>query len=232
MWEPRVDQFTAAIAEPRLSRVVEATAEWIEVLVDCPGAQGLFVYAVPAELTMQPGDILSVPFGSQQVGAIAIRFLAQLPPELDPTQVKCVEEVVSTGFFPPTYWTLLERVAYYYGTSLMAVVRVALPPGLLGRSQRRVRLQPQRCDPAREATLSPVAQQILTRLQAQKQGSYTWQYLQQQIPGANRGLRELLQQGWVESYLEPPTPVKPKLRQAVTLVAAPEADMGLSARQI
>jgi primosomal protein N' (replication factor Y) len=48
-------------------------SDWIEVLVDCPGAQGLFTYAVPSALTIAPGDILSVPFGHQQVGAIAIR---------------------------------------------------------------------------------------------------------------------------------------------------------------
>ncbi|MEO6861385.1 MAG: primosomal protein N', partial [Microcoleus sp.] len=67
-------------------------AEWIEVLVDSPfrGAgdlpgeeNKLFTYGLPAQLNVQPGDILSVPFGSQQVGAIAIRFIAQLPADLD-----------------------------------------------------------------------------------------------------------------------------------------------------
>jgi Primosomal protein N'' (replication factor Y) - superfamily II helicase len=52
-------------------------AQWIEVLVDSPfrGAgdspgeeNKLFTYRLPAELAVQPGDILSVPFGSQQVG--------------------------------------------------------------------------------------------------------------------------------------------------------------------
>lgn len=234
MGQPSLGRGIVREAEPGFCKA--AAGQWLEVLVDCPGAQGLFTYGVPDHLVVQPGDILTVPFGTQQVGAIAIRFLTQLPAELDAAQVKPVEDVVSTGFFPPAYWTLLNRVANYYGTSLMAVVRVALPPGLLGRSQRRVRLHPQRFEQSVSgdhdtATLSSTAQQIIARLQTQKQGNYTWQYLQQQIPGAHRGLRELIQQGWIESYLEPPAPVKPKLRQAVTLVAAPDVEASLSARQ-
>ncbi|HEY9861370.1 MAG TPA: hypothetical protein V6D16_17855, partial [Candidatus Obscuribacterales bacterium] len=131
---------TPVLAESEISYSCTPTHRWVEALVDCPGAQGLFTYALPPELTVQPGDILTVPFGAQQVGAIAIHLLAQLPPDLPPTQVREIEEVISTGFFPSTYWTLLNQVADYYCTCLMAVIRVALPPGLLGRSQRRVRL--------------------------------------------------------------------------------------------
>ncbi|HEY9749075.1 MAG TPA: hypothetical protein V6C63_10370, partial [Allocoleopsis sp.] len=172
---------TPVLAESGISYACEAHGyRWVEVLVDCPATQGLFTYALPPNLQVQPGDILTVPFGAQQVGAIAIHLLAQLPPDLSPTQVRDVEEVVSTGFFPPTYWTLLNRVADYYCTSLMAVIRVALPPGLLGRSQRRVRLvagkpglnalegegaleSSRMPDPS---LLSSVAQQVLSRLQA------------------------------------------------------------------
>jgi primosomal protein N' (replication factor Y) len=204
--------------------------QWVEVLVDCAGAQGLFTYQLPPHLTLQPGDILSVPFGPQQVGAIAIRLLDQLPPDLDRTQMRLVEEVVSRGFFPPSYWALLQRVAQYYCTSFIQVIRVALPPGLLGRSQRRIRLNPAAIPPGASTFLQPAAQQILERLHAQKQGDYSWQYLQRQVRHAHRGLRDLLQRGWVESYLEPPTAIRPKQRQAVTIVA--EAGLAdLSPRQ-
>ncbi|HEY9646490.1 MAG TPA: primosomal protein N', partial [Chroococcidiopsis sp.] len=62
---------------------------------------------------------------------------------------------------------------------------------------------------------------LLTRLRSQKAGDYTWQYLQRKVRGATHGLRDLLQRGWVESYLEPPAPIRPKQRQAVTLTLAP-----------
>ena len=220
--------------------------QWVEVLVDCPGAQGIFTYQLPPQLTVRLGDILSVPFGTQQVGAIAIQLRSVPPVEVGPEQVRPVEAVISAGFFPPTYWALLHRVADYYAVPLMAVVRVALPPGLLARSQRRVRLlaghgtglvergdveswaeSPARLpmfattlDPELAPTLAltPAAQKLLKLLQASKTGDYTWRFVQQQVPGAQPALRELLQQGWVESYLAPPQPVRPKLRQAVILV--------------
>ncbi|MEG3841748.1 primosomal protein N' [Microcoleus sp. herbarium14] len=213
--------------------------QWIEVLVDSPfrGAgdspgeeNKLFTYRLPAEMNVQPGDILSVPFGSQQVGAIAIRYISQLPPDLDPARVKDVEDVVSTGFFPPTYWELLDRVSVYYCTPLIQVIRASLPPGLLSRSVRRIRLIKDAISPNAETFLNPAASQILQLLQAQKNGDYTWQYLQRQVKGSYRGLKDLLKRGWVESYLEPPNPPKPKLKPAVTLIVS-EFVTGLTQRQ-
>jgi primosomal protein N' (replication factor Y) len=200
-------------------------AGWVEVLVDCGGVQDLYTYQSPPELNLQPGDILSVPFGSQQVGAIAIRLLADLPPSLAIDTIRPVEEVVSRGFFPAKYWLLLQQVAQYYQTPLMQVIRVALPPGLLGRSQRRIRLNPDLIPAEADLFLQPAAQRILELLRSQKQGNYSWQYIQRQIPGASRGLRDLLQRQWVESYLEPPAAIRPKQRQAVTLLSCSPLDL-------
>lgn len=186
---------------------------WVDVLVDCPGAQGVFTYSVPSGLWVQPGDILSVPFGAQQVGGIAVRVQSE-PPELE--QIRPIDSIVSAGFFPASYWALLDRVAQYYQTSLMQVVRVALPPGLLARSQRRIRLiNPE----ANEVFLNPAAQQILKLLKASKTKAYSWQFIQRQVKGAHRGLQDLLRLNYVESYLEPPATIRPQLRQAVSLVS-------------
>lgn len=212
------------------SDVFSSRPQWIEVLVDCPGTQGLYTYRIPPDLEIQPGDILSVPFGSQQVGGIAIRLLDHLPAELEATSIRLVEEVVSQGFFPKTYWILLQQVAAYYCTPLMQVIRTALPPGLLGRSQRRIRLST--ASPNGAPSLQPPAQRILELLQAQRHGDYSWHYLQRQVRGANRGLRDLIQQGWVESYLEPPAPVQPKRQQAVTLTESFNVDLSPRQREI
>ncbi len=205
-------------------------AAWVEVLVDCPGAQGLYTYALPDDLQVQVGDILSLPFGAQQIGAVAIRLLDQPPADLPPASIRPVSEVVSRAFFPAGYWDLLAQVALYYRTSLMQVIRVALPPGLLGRSQRRIRLanlaDP---EPATHPAAHPAAQQILALLQAQKQGDYSWQHLQRQVRNAQAGLRQLLRQGWVESYLATPTAQRPKQRQSVLLLGAEGVE--LSPRQ-
>ncbi|WP_460202726.1 primosomal protein N' [Scytonema sp. NUACC21] len=112
----------------------------IEVLVDCPSGAEFYTYRLPERLEVKPGDILSVPFGSQVLGGVAIRFLTQPPTDIPPEKIRDVEDVVSTGFFPSTYAELLNRVATYYFTRLGETFRMALPPGLLGRSQRRIRL--------------------------------------------------------------------------------------------
>jgi primosomal protein N' (replication factor Y) len=63
--------------------------QWISVLVDAPGTEEkLYTYRIPPDLSVQPGDILSVPFGPQQIGAIAMKFLDKLPDDLAATQVK------------------------------------------------------------------------------------------------------------------------------------------------
>lgn len=224
------------LAEPAsLYKFDPPAATWVDVLVDCPSAQSIFTYHLPADLSVRPGDILSVPFGSHLVGAIAIRCLEQPPPDLDPAQVRDVSTIISAGFFPASYWSLLNRIADYYCTPLIQVVRVALPPGLLNRSQRRIRLLQRSGDEsihgtARPALVTPPAHQLLNLLQASETGDYSWIYLQRQVKDAHRGLQELLKVGYAESYLEPPTPPRPKQRLAVTLVTTDNA-LTLTPRQ-
>jgi primosomal protein N' (replication factor Y) len=214
------------LAEPGASyRSGARENQWVEVLVDCPGVQQdqqqeqkLYTYRLPSELDVQPGDILSVPFGAQQIGAIAIRLLDSPPPDLAPTKIREVEDVICSGFFPTYYWKLLEGVAQYYCTPLISVVRVALPPGLLARSQRRIRLKPEKLPNNADTVIHPAASQILATLKTQVDGDFSWKYLQRQVRGASWGLKELIKRGWVESYLEHPKPTRPKLKQAVTLV--------------
>jgi len=207
------------------------TEPLVEVLVDCPGTEKLFTYRIPSDLRIQPGDILSVPFGSQQMGAIAIRLLSHLPSELVSTQILNVVDVVGNNLFPPGYWQLLEKVAAYYHTPLMAVVRVALPPGLLQRSQRRIRLLSSRIleEPSH---LGFSAQAILDLLQQSPTQDYTWQYLRRQINKAQIGLRELQQQGLVESYLQTQAPTQPKQQQAVTLTSFSAPDLTTRQQEI
>ncbi len=234
---PLSSSSTVPMAESKADYLSAApAATWIEVLVDCAGVQGLFTYHVPANLLVRPGDILSVPFGSHQVGAIAVQPVTQLPPELDPAQVRPVEEVISTGFFAPSYWSLLHRVAQYYHAPLIQAIRVALPPGLLGRSQRRIRLAKTLAQTGSSlettACLSPAAQQLLALLQSGPSQDYTWKFLHNRVRGASRGLRELLQQGWVESYLKPQGNAQPKLQAAVTLLAVPDTDLSSRQREV
>ncbi len=215
-------QLSLLVAEPQSNYIINSqisSQQWVEVLVDFPGTQGLYTYSVPSKLIVNSGDIVSVPFGPQIVGGIAIRILTAPPEYLEPQRIRAVEDVITSGFFQDTYWQLLERIAHYYSTDLMNTIRVALPPGLLGRSQRRVKLNSEAIPPGAEAFCSVIAARVLRLLQSQQSGDYSVNYLKNQVKGASRGIRELSKRGWVENYLEPPKGVKPKLKTAVTLVA-------------
>ena len=152
---------------------------------------------------MRAGDIVSVPFGMQLTGGIAIRLAIAPPADLDSNRIRAVEDVITSGFFLDTYWQLLEKLASYYSTDLMSAIRIALPPGLLGRSQRRIKLSSE-IPPGAETFCSVVAGRVLGLLQSQKDGDYSVNYVRNQIKGASRGIRELSKRGWVTSYLEPP----------------------------
>lgn len=176
--------------------------QFVEVLADCPGHTGLLTYRIPPGETIQPGDILSVDFGARQVGAIAVRLTSHLPAELAATQIREVAEVVSSSLFPPGYWELLERVAEYYYTPLMTAIRVAMPPGLLQRSQRRVRLTADEFPEAER--LGAAARQVLQLLGKSAAKDYAWSYIQQRVKGAERGLRELRQKDGLKRFYSPP----------------------------
>jgi primosomal protein N' (replication factor Y) (superfamily II helicase) len=210
------------VAEPDGNYQMETTVtgKWVEVLVDCPRVEGeLYTYSIPEGISVRSGDILSVPFGAAIVGAIAIRLVSTLPPNLPSDRVKPIEDVVCGGLFSASYWQVLEKVADYYCTPLVAAVKVALPPGLLDKSQRRIRLNPDITLPSGADTfLNPPARKILSILQSQAEGDYSYNYLQRQVKNLASGIRDLTRRKWVISYLEHPKPIRPKLRQSATLV--------------
>lgn len=196
-----------------------APPQWVQVLVDCPGIQGLYTYSIPSDLAVRAGDIVSVPFGSQVTRGIVILLMTSPPENFTLSRIRPLEDVITSGFFPDSYWQLLVKIADYYCTELISAIRVALPPGLLGRSQRRVRLNSEALPPGAEVFCSTIAAKILKLLQNQTDGNYSANYLKKQIKGASQGISELTKRGWIENYLEPPKRGKPKFKTAVTLAA-------------
>ncbi len=207
---------------------------WVQVLVDCPGAQGLYTYKIPFDLVVRVGDILSVPFGTQQVGAIALAVdFDENSISLDVEKIRNISAVVSSGFFPQHYWTLLHRVAQYYQTPLIQVVRAALPPALLSRSQRRLKLRSNQNNTLnRNLAVSPEAQKVLDLLSKSKSGDYSWRFLQQKVKGLGKVVQELVRSGLVDSYLQPPQTVRPKQQQAAILVSDVDEQLNDRHREI
>jgi primosomal protein N' (replication factor Y) (superfamily II helicase) len=179
------------VSEPITGYAIEPKVSgFVEVLVDCPGIQALYTYNIPDQLSVQIGDILNVPLGGQIVGGIAIRLIDQLPDHLSIGKIKDIDDVVASGLFKASYWQWLGQIADYYYTPLIQVIKVALPPGLLTRSQRRIRSSAVSLTPA--MSLGTPAKKILKLLEAQSDQNHSWQHIQKQIPQAKKGLRELL----------------------------------------
>ncbi len=204
----------------------QAPPRWLEVWVDHPHLGGCFTYRVPQEWDPEAGDLLSVPFGQQTVGALALGWRTDLPPGVDPQSIREIEAVVAKGILPQEFWPLLQRVADYYLTPLAQVVRTVLPPGLLNRSQRRIRLVA--TPPADPSACSPAAQRLLQLLQM-RGGDLSWRYLEQQVPNGAAAVRELQQRGWVERYWQDSGGGKLKTQQAASL--ADPCLEGLTPRQ-
>jgi primosomal protein N' (replication factor Y) (superfamily II helicase) len=206
------------VSEPITGYAIETKVSgFVEVLVDCPGIQALYTYNIPEKLSVQIGDILNVPLGGQVVGGIAIRLIDQLPEHLAIGKVKDIDDVIASGLFKANYWQWLGQIADYYYTPLIQVIKVALPPGLLTRSHRRIRANNPNL--GSELTLSPTAKKILKLLDSQSDKNHSWQHIQKQIPQAKKGLAELLNHQLVESYLESGKTQKPKLQKAVVLTS-------------
>lgn len=204
---------------------------WVNVLVDYGGEPEIYTYALPDSLEVQPGDILTVPFGHQILGAIALSLQTHPPSDLKVEKIRPVAGIVQRRFFAPTYWTLLERVADHYQTPLVQVVKAALPPGLLAKAQRRLRLCPDRLAADGDVRLSKAVASLLHDLRQSAQADLTWQHLQRR-GHSYRTMQQLIQRGWAESYLVPPHSPQAQKRQAVTVVINDlPADPPLTRRQ-
>jgi primosomal protein N' (replication factor Y) (superfamily II helicase) len=217
MWNSDLSTPTI-VAEPIIGYATGSKAfGLVEVLVDCRGVEALYTYNIPERLSVSVGDILSVPFGEGIVGGIAIRLVNQLPEGLPIDKIKDIDDVVASGLFKANYWQWLEQIADYYYTPLIQVIKVALPPGLLTRSHRRIRSLVSESNS--DVCLSDIGKQILNLLNSQSARNYSWQHIQKQIPQARRGLKELIDKKLVESYLESGKTQQPKLQKAVILTA-------------
>ena len=176
-----------------------SVCKWVEVLVDCPYAQGSYTYRCSSAIAIDVGDIVSVPFGKSLLGGITIAVSTSPPTNIPLDTVKEIDDVVAPNFFPPHYWSLLHRTAQYYCTDLMQVVRAALPPKLLGKSQRRVKLLEDKLSEGWENFCSVKEIQIIQLLQQSKSGDYSYKYIQQKIHRSYQVINRLVKKGWFAS---------------------------------
>ncbi len=210
----------------------DSPGQWLQVLVDCVYAEGLYTYRAREDTQVKPGDIVAVPFGESIVGGVVVKVSSQPPTDLELDKIKPIDEVITTGFFPPHYWQLLERTAQYYLADLIEVVKVALPPKLLGRAQRRVKLLWDNLpkEGGIEDFCSVKEWEVVRLLQKSKQGDYSYRFVCQKIANARKAIQQLVKRKWLEVYLQPPARATPKYTKIVTFLGEQEG-ISLSRQQ-
>ncbi|BBC23732.1 primosomal protein N' [Pseudanabaena sp. ABRG5-3] len=204
---------------------------YVTVIVDCIGIDDLLTYRIPEDVELQVGDILSVPLGSRQVGAIALQIADTSQIDDPETEIKEISAVVSSGIFPKTYWELLTRTADYYRTPVMQTVKTALPPKLLDQSHYRIKIK-QLDSPMVNLVATKSAQMVWHFLQEHKGNSkgLSRRYIQQKLGRyTGAGLRELQKLDLIETVLELPNRPQPKYEDIVVLIKVPDHE--ITARQ-
>ncbi len=203
---------------------------FVSVLVDSAWIKDLLTYRIPEDVDVQIGDILSVPLGDRQVGAIALQISATSQIADKETEIKSINSVVSSGIFPETYWQMLIRAADYYRTPLIQTVKTALPAKLLDQSHYRIKLKREQQQTELDShTLPKAAQMVWDFLQEHRTNTkgISRRYIYQKLGRySHTGLKELQKLEWIETVLELPHRPQPQYEDTVVLLKMPDSRLG------
>jgi primosomal protein N' (replication factor Y) len=216
---------------------------FVHVIVDCIGVDDLLTYRIPEDVPVKIGDVLSVPLGNRQVGAIALQVSDTSQIEDPATEIKSISAVVSSGIFPSTYWDMLARTAEYYRTPLMQTVKTALPPKLLDQSHYRIRVKQEQVLPSQVVNLPKAAQMVWGFLQVHHNNTkdhpknntkgLSRRYIYQKLGRyTSSGLKELHKLEWIETTLELPKRPQPKYEDIVVLLKSPNPEVTLKQTEV
>ena len=125
-----------------------APAGAIRVAVDLPGAPGerTYDYLPPLEGAVGIGDGVVVPFGGRRAVGIVVAIGGEAPPGI---AMKAIEaRIGERPLLGARSMQLAEVIAARWAAPLALTIRSLLPPGLLDRVERVVRLAPSAVDGA------------------------------------------------------------------------------------
>ena len=186
---------------------------YVEIAVNVPQVSGTFHYHLPAELegVVQPGHLVEVPFGRQQVQGVVFRFVEQ--PEVPET--KAVSALLDPqAVLTPEQIKLASELAESTLAPLAACVDAMIPPGLAQQAdtlyQKSTPLYPV------SHPLTTLQNRILKQLT--DRGALRGRQLDSAFRHANwrASMRSLVRQGLVstQTVLPEPTVQAKKIRTA------------------
>ena len=196
---------------------------YIEVAVNVPQVSGTFHYHLPPELegAVQPGHLVEVPFGHQQVQAVVFRFVQQ--PEVPET--KAVNALLDPKpVLTPLQIKLASNLAESTLAPLAACIDAMIPPGLAQQAdtlyQKSTPLYPL------SHPLTHLQNRILKQLN--ERGALRGRQLDSAFRHADwrASIRSLVRQGLVstQTVLPEPSVRAKKIRTARLRVSAGQAE--------
>lgn len=95
-----------------------------------------FLYLIPVDLSVEPGDLVLVPFGNgnRSLQGFVINVTPEIPPETPVefrTKIKAVKKVLSQGIFDEKAIALMEFMRREYLCSHLDALRLLIPKGEL-----------------------------------------------------------------------------------------------------
>ena len=197
---------------------------YVEVSVNVPQMTGTFHYHLPPELegVIQPGHLVEVPFGRQQVQGVVFGFIDK--PEVSETRAVTALLDAQTAL-TPLQIELAKELAQWSLASLASCISLMLPPGLAQQADtlytRTIRQQENSAE-----ALTPLQQRLLKALD--ERGPLRGRQLDTAFRRADwrASMRGLIRRGMVQTAsMLPPPAVKPKQVRTAILGCKPEMAM-------
>ncbi len=192
---------------------------YVEVVVNVPGVSGVFHYAMPEALQVKfnIGQLVEVPFGSQQVQGVITREIEQ--PEV--SEVKEVTAILDKRIsLTPQQIELAFLLERETLASFTACLSLMLPTGI---SQLADTLYSIVRTPGSRGELNQIEKLILNALQ--ERGPLRGRQLDRALPRRNwrTAARAMVRKGWLESEpILPPPRVRPRYIRTAQLAVPPE----------
>ena len=113
---------------------------YAEVAVDAPVAHSrTFSYSIPSPLSLEPGQLVWVPFGRRVAQGVVVELAAA--PQVEVTR-DILQPVEPSPLVTPNGLELARWLSGYYLCSLYDAIALFLPPGFEAQVMKPLRLHP------------------------------------------------------------------------------------------
>jgi len=193
---------------------------YAEIIVDARTTvpSDIFTYSIPDGLDLQPGHLVSVPFGQRTLHGLVARLTDN--PRVDYTKPV-------TGLVHPTplvdepHLALARWVSHHYMTPLFDAIAPMLPPGFRGRTHTTIELRPGAEEPDR---LTPGGKRLLGYLQHRPGPARLATVVRLLGPWVPNAARALVHAGLANETSRTPEPRVPKGEATVVHLLVPNDD--------